>query len=151
MYQMVHDESMEHRVSATASAAPSDVWRLFTDMERWPELIGSITALRRLDTGPLTVGSEVQLKQPAFPPTRWRVTEMRPGRSFAWESASGGMTTVGDHIVEPHGGDGSLITLTLRTRGPLSGLMSALVGRRSLSYITMELDGFRRAAEAARA
>lgn len=141
---------MEHCVSATASAAPSDVWRLFTDPEQWPELIQSITSLRRLDSGPLAVGSEVQLKQPAFPPTRWRVTEMRPGRSFVWESASGGMTTVGGHIVEPHG-DGSLITLTLRTRGPLSGLMSALLSRRSLRYITMELDGFRRAAEAARA
>ena len=141
---------MEHRISATASAAPSDVWRLFTDVERWPELTESITALHRLDGGPLAVGSEVQLKQPAFPPTRWRVTELQPGRSFAWESVSGGMTTVGDHIVEPHG-DGSLITLTLRTHGPMSGLLSVLLGRRSLRYITMELDGFRRAAEAARA
>lgn len=141
---------MEHRVSATASAAPSDVWRLFTDVERWPELTESITTLRRLDGGPLTAGSEVQLKQPAFPRTRWRVTEMRPGRSFAWESTSGGMTAVGDHIVEPQG-NGSLITLTLRTHGPLSGLISLLLGRRSLRYITMELDGFRRAAEATRA
>ena len=110
----------------------------------------SITTLRRLDGGPLTAGSEVQLKQPAFPRTRWRVTEMRPGRSFAWESTSGGMTAVGDHIVEPQG-NGSLITLTLRTHGPLSGLISLLLGRRSLRYITMELDGFRRAAEATRA
>ena len=139
---------MEYRLSTAVNAAPADVWRLLTDVERWPELSKSITTLRRLDSGPLAVGSEVRLKQPAYPPTRWKVTELHPGRSFAWESASGGLTTVGDHIVEPDGG-GSRLTLTLSTRGPLSGLVTALLGRRSLRYVTMELDGFRRAAEAA--
>jgi len=48
----------------------------------------------------LAVGSEAVVRQPGLPRTRWRVTELEPGHSFTWESAAGGVTTAGSHIVE---------------------------------------------------
>ena len=105
---------MEYRVTATAGAPPAQVYRLFIDVERWPELTQSMRSVRRLDDGPIRVGSEATVRQPRLPSARWRVTEMEPDRRFAWETSAGGVTTVGDHLVEPDG-TGSRITLTLRT------------------------------------
>jgi hypothetical protein len=44
------------------------------------------------------------------------VTELEPGHSFTWESAAGGVTTAGSHIVEADG-QGAMITLTLSQHG----------------------------------
>lgn len=137
---------MEHQVSILANTSPEDVWRLFVDLERWPEMTKSMLEVRRLDSGPLRVGSEAIVRQPGLPRTRWRVTELQPGHSFTWESAAGGVTTAGSHIVEADG-QGAMITLTLSQHGPLAGVMGALVGRRARRYVSMEAEGFRRTAE----
>ena len=139
----------EHRVTTTANASPEDIWRLFADVERWPEISESLREVRRLDSGPLQVGSEAIVKQPRLPRTRWRVTKLEPGRSFTWEKSAGGMTTAADHIVEASG-EGSAITLTLQEHGPLVPLMNVVMGRLSRRYVTMEMEGFRKTAEAAR-
>jgi hypothetical protein len=92
---------------------------------------------------------EAIVKQPRLPRARWRVTELEPGRSFTWQTGSGGLTTAGGHVVEANG-QGSVITLTLRQHGPLARLVHALVGRRARRYLSMEIDGFRQTAESAR-
>lgn len=122
---------------------------MFVDVERWPEMTKSIREVRRVDGGPLRVGSEAIVKQPALPPARWRVTGLETDRSFTWETTVGGVSAVGCHIVEPNG-QGSTITLTLRQHGPLAGLVHVFLGRRSLRYLSMEMEGFRRTAESAR-
>lgn len=132
----------------SASASPEQVWALLVDVERWPELNKNITAARRVDEGPLRVGSEAIIKQPRQPSYRWRVTELAPGRSFTWQTSSGGVTTVGGHIVEADG-QGSVITLILRMRGPLAWLVYALTTRLARRSLAMEAAGFRRAAESA--
>jgi uncharacterized membrane protein len=92
------------------------------------------------------VGSEAVVRQPRLPSARWRVTELEPDRRFTWETSAGGVTTVGDHLVEPDG-PGSKITLTLRMGGPLSGVMSLLLGGLARRHASMELEGFRSAAD----
>jgi uncharacterized membrane protein len=140
---------MEYRVTTGADAPPDEVWRLFVDVERWPTMTESIRDVRRLDGGPLRVGSEAIVRQPRLPRARWRVTELEPGRSFVWETTAGGVTAVGGHTVEANG-RGSVITLTLRQHGPLAGLVHAFLGRLSQRYLSMEMEGFRRTAEQAR-
>lgn len=140
---------MEHRVTIAVDAPPERVWRLFLDVERWPEMTKSIREVRRMDGGPLHVGSEAIIEQPRLPRARWRVTELEPGRSFTWETTTGGVTTTGGHIVEPNG-QGSTITLTLRLHGPFARLVYAFVGHLSRRYLSMEMEGFRRAAESVR-
>jgi uncharacterized membrane protein len=139
---------MEYRVTATAGAPPAQVYRLFIDVERWPELTQSMRSVRRLDDGPIRVGSEAKVSQPRLPSARWRVTELEPDRRFTWQTSGGGVTTVGDHLVEPDGA-GSRITLILSLRGPLSGVMGLLMGGIARRYAAMELEGFRVAADAA--
>jgi ribosome-associated toxin RatA of RatAB toxin-antitoxin module len=58
---------MKHQVTATVGARPAEVWRLFADVERWPEMTPSIRQVRRMDTGPLRAGSEAIVKQPGLP------------------------------------------------------------------------------------
>jgi uncharacterized membrane protein len=139
---------MKHQVTATVGAPPAEVWRLFADVERWPEMTRSMREVRRMDTGPLRVGSEAIVKQPGLPRARWRVTEIEPDRSFTWETSAGGVTTAGGHLVEPNG-RGSKITLTLCQHGPLAGVAGLLLGRRARRYVSMELEGFRAASESA--
>lgn len=139
---------MEERVTTACKASPEEVYRLFVDVERWPQMTKSIREVRRLDSGPVRVGTEALVSQPRLPRNRWRVTELEPGRSFVWETKSGGMTTVGGHYVEPDG-QGSVITLTLDIRGPLARVVHALLGRQSERYLRMEMEGFRRTAESA--
>lgn len=133
-------------MTTTVSAPPESVWRLFTDLDRWPEMNQSIAELRRLDSGPLKIGTEAVIRQPPLPPARWRVTQLDPGRGFTWETRSPGVTAVGGHLVEPDG-QGSVITLTLDLRGPLAPLMRLFAGKLSRRNLTMELEGFRRASE----
>lgn len=140
---------MDLSVTTLVDAPPEQVWRLFTDVERWPEMIASVREARRIGTGPMRVGSEFIIKQPRLRRARWRVTELEPGRSFAWTTTSGGVSGDGGHIVEPNG-QGSKITITLRVYGPLAWLVYPFIGRLSQRYITMEMEGFRRTAESAR-
>jgi hypothetical protein len=58
------------------------------------------------------------------------------------------VTTVGDHLVEADG-QRAVITLTLRQRGPLARLTDAITSRLARTYLSMELEGFRRAAGSA--
>ena len=141
---------MENRVITAVDAPPEEIWPLFIDLERWPEMSESITSVRRLDSGPLQVGSEAEVKQPRLPLARWRVTELDPGRSFTWETTVGKVTSVGGHQVAATS-QGSEITLTLSMHGPLAGLTSVLMSRVSHRNLVKEADGFRRAAESARA
>lgn len=141
---------MEHQVQTAAQAPPEDVWRLFVDVERWPQMTKSISEVRRLDGGPFRVGSVAMVRQPRLPKVRWRVTELDPGRSFTWETVNTGLaTSVAWHIVEASG-PGSMITIGLRLKGPLAGVTGVLLGGRARRNITMEADGFRRTAEAPR-
>jgi uncharacterized membrane protein len=137
---------MEHHVT-TAVGAPEAVWSLFVDVERWPEMIESVSDVRRVDSGPLRVGSEAIVRQPRLPQARWRVTEMEPGHSFLWQTSFPGVTSVGGHTVDADG-QGSVMTLTLRMHGPLARPIFALTRARSRRYLAMEAAGFKRAAEA---
>jgi len=130
-------------------APAQDVWRLFVDVERWPELTESMREVSRVDSGPLRIGSEALIKQPGLARARWKVTELDPGRSFIWETTAAGVTSIGGHLVEP-GEAGSTITLSLRQTGPLAGIVGRLLGSRINRYLTMELKGFRRGAESER-
>jgi uncharacterized membrane protein len=141
---------MEYVLTVACDAPPEQVWPLFVDVERWPEMTKSVREARRVDSGPLRVGSEAIIKQPRLPRARWRVTELGPGHSFTWENKSGGVTGVGGHIVVADG-PGSKITITLRLHGPMARLVYAFTARLSRRYLSMEIEGFRRTAESVRA
>jgi len=109
-----------------------------TDVERWRDWIDVYEEVRRGEPGPLQVGSSTHVKQRGLAAGDWTVTELDPGRMFAWESKQPGVRILGRHLVTPEPGGGSRLTLELEITGLLSGLVSALYGKRSRAYVDLE-------------
>ena len=136
----------EHSTEIAASAAT--VWRLTTDVERWPALFPTVTSVQRETPGELAIGSTAMIKQPGQRATRWTVTAIEPDRRFEWEASVYGVRTVARHLIEPTA-TGATNTLVLELSGRGAGLMGRLVGRKLRKVLGAENDGFRRAAELA--
>jgi uncharacterized protein YndB with AHSA1/START domain len=127
----------------TDIAAPVDrVWQVMSDIERWREWTPSVTGVKRLDTGPLAVGSRAVIHQPKFPPALWEVSAIEPGRSFTWISVAPGLRVIGHHAVEPTAG-GSRATLSLDLQGVLGGLWGRMTKNITARYLGFEAQGLK--------
>lgn len=135
---------MHHRVSRSAAAEIDAVWSVMSAVERWPEWTRSMRSVQ-LD-GPLAVGAIATVRQPRLPVARWTVTEVDPGRSFAWESLVTGLHTVARHEVTSAPGGTTQITLSIDQTGPLAGPMRLLIGGLTKRYMAMEAEGLAAAA-----
>jgi hypothetical protein len=126
-------------------APPQQVLAVLFAVERWPEWTSSITSIRRLDAGPLAVGSRAKIRQPKLMPAVWKVTELdKPEDSFG--SPSPGVRIVGDHLIDA-GADGSKAALSLRYSGLFAPILSQFYGRLSEHYLSLEANGLRKRCE----
>ncbi len=137
-------------VTVDIAAPPERVWQILLDVESWPRWTTSMRSVRRLDPGPLRIGSRARIKQPGLPVMVWEVTELDEGTGFSWVARSPGVDATGLHQVEA-APSGSQLTLTVSWTGVFAGLAGALAGKRTREYLTLEADGTRAAAEAAAA
>ena len=137
---------MEYQVSIDIDAPADAVWPVMSDGERWHEWTASVTSVRRLDRGPLRIGSRVLIRQPRFPPAVWTVTALEPGRRFVWKSGMPGMWVYGDHAVSPLA-SGTRATLTLTYEGLLARIMGRMTRGITLRYLNMEASGLKRRSE----
>ena len=137
---------MEYQVSIDIDAPADAVWPVMSDGERWHEWTASVTSVRRLDRGPLRIGSRALIRQPRFPPAVWTVTALEPGRRFVWKSGMPGMWVYGDHAVSPLA-SGTRATLTLTYEGLLARIMGRMTRGITLRYLNMEASGLKRRSE----
>lgn len=79
---------------------PERAWALLTDVDRWPDWGPSISSAA-LDAGVLAAGSAGTVRTVLGPALRFRVTQFRPGRYWAWSVA--GVPATG-HRVDPAAG-----------------------------------------------
>jgi uncharacterized protein YndB with AHSA1/START domain len=138
---------LEYEESIEIDAPPERVWAVLSDVERWPEWTASMTTVERLDEGPLALGSRARVKQPHLRPVEMTVTELDEGRSFAWTNTQPGVTTLGDHRVEPLGEGRSRATLILRQHGFATPLIKLFYDRMIRRYVRMEAEGLKQRAE----
>ena len=139
---------MKAITSITIDAPIERVWQIMSDVERWPEWTASISSVQRLDRGPFQVGSSARIKQPKLATMVWTVTDIQPGRSFIWQAHSGGMTSIGEHVIEPGPGNSVTVTLSATATGWLAPHVNRLYGRLGQSYVEMEAAGLKRRSEA---
>jgi uncharacterized membrane protein len=134
--------------SGVTIAAPADhVWRVFTDVERWPEWTASITRASMVTGDELHIGTAVRITQPRLPVLTWVVTELDPGVSWTWVAQSPGATTSAIHLVQRV----DEVTTRVEQRIEQAGLIGVLAGRvmraTTRRYLELEAAGLRRRCE----
>lgn len=136
----------DYSVSVEITAPPERVWSVMVDGERWPEWTASVTSVKRLDSGPLRIGSRARIRQPRVPPAEWRVTELNEGRSFTWATGSALARATARHQVEAIP-SGSRATLSISYAGLLGGVVSRLTSALNDRYLALEAAGLKARSE----
>jgi uncharacterized membrane protein len=135
-------------VTIDIAAPPERVWQVVTDVEDWPRWTASMSAIKRLDDGPLRMGSRARIKQPGLPVLVWEVTELDEGTSFTWVTHTPGVASTAAHLVSATA-NGSRLTLSVTWTGIFGGLTGALMGKRTRKSLTVDADGHKACAETA--
>jgi hypothetical protein len=123
------------------------VWDVTTDIVGLPEATPTVTKAEPLDPLPLGVGGRARLTQPGLSTRVWTVTEVEPGRVFAWATTVMGVRMTGRHELRAVA-DGCENVLSVELSGPGAGLLGRLSRTRMTRSLETENAGFRRVAEA---
>ncbi len=130
------------RQSIDIAAPPDRVFDVMQDVERWHEWTPSISGIRRIGGGPFGVGARALVRQPKFPPALWTVTDLQPGRSFAWVSRAPGLRVTGVHTAEPSA-HGTRATVGIDIEGLFAGPWARLTRAITERYLAFEVQGLK--------
>ncbi len=136
---------MNYVTTIDTSADLATTWRAVTDVESWPQWTASMTSVTLLGDAGLTTGARARVKQPKLPTTIWQVSELRDGEEFTWVAHSPGVRTAGRHLLSRNPDGTTRITLEIDQRGPLAGLVGALLGGLTRRYLDLEAKGLKAA------
>lgn len=132
--------------------APIDlVWRVWTDVERWPQWMESMDHVDLASSGgaiegePLQLGSKVWIAQPRMANATYEVTELTPGRSWTWVAHSPGTTTTITHELTATGAAATRTDTTVDITGPIGAIAGFAVRKRAQRYLEMEAVGLQAA------
>jgi uncharacterized membrane protein len=128
------------------AAPPEVVWAVMSDVEGWPRWTASVSSVELVTPGPLRVGSVAKVKQPKLASATFVVDGYEEGRSFSWTASAAGVTSTGDHRIEPTA-TGSRVTLVLHQSGALAGFVGLAYAKLIRRYVRMEAEGLKREAE----
>ena len=136
----------QFRVTIEIEAPPQRVWSVMNDVEHWPEWTPSVTSVKRLDSGPLRIGSRARIKQPKLMPAVWEVVALEEGKNFTWITKSPGVRVSGFHSVEPNGNT-SRATLAIDFAGVLAPLVAWITRNLNERYLNFEANGLKQRCE----
>jgi uncharacterized membrane protein len=137
---------MDINDTITIDAPVERVWALTVDLDQLPAITPTVSAVERLDDGPVAVGSRARLRQPGLPPRVWTVEVVDEPHRFAWATSLLGVRMVGVHELTPLDADRCQLTLRVLLEGRGSGLLAKLGGASIARSLAAENLGFRQAA-----
>lgn len=124
-----------------SSLSADSLWERVRNIEEWPKRTPSITSAEILGDGTLARGSEIVIKQPGAPESKWIVTEYSEGNSFTYEMRRAGLVTTAFHVVEAEMPTGSSLTLIFSMQGRLAKVLGVLMGRKVRKFLQLEAEG----------
>ncbi len=129
-------------VTASGPHPVEQVWGLVSDLERWGELLPTVTSVRRLGgPEPTGVGSVFEVRQPRLPVANYEVTSWVAGQGFTWLARSTGLVSIATHTVTATP-DGSRVHLQFHWEGPLAPLVRLAASRMTRRYLEIEANTF---------
>jgi Polyketide cyclase / dehydrase and lipid transport len=137
---------MAHVRSRETTAAPEEVWKIWSDPSTWPEWNPDVLSVR-LD-GPFAPGTTGQMRTKAGGQHRIRLDSVEPGRAFQLTSTALPMSQFSFRCEIVPIGTGSRISQAVTINGPLAFLLSPMMGEKVADSFGPLLDGLARRAEA---
>jgi Polyketide cyclase / dehydrase and lipid transport len=116
--------AVEHSVETSARAQA--VWRLWADVERWPEWNAGVERIEL--RGPFAVGSTILMTPPGDEPVELRIAETIEPGLFVDEADGGDFVVRTTHRVEVVGDERSRITYRMEITGPAAETVGPEIG-----------------------
>lgn len=128
-------------IQRTSDLSVEELWTRVVQIEKWPLYTASITSAKILGDGSLVMGSRIVINQPGAPEATWTVTELAEGKSFTYEMRRAGLVSIAEHVVDAHGENGSILTLTFSMHGRFAAIWALLMGKKIREYLQLEAEG----------
>src|SRR5256885_8677636 len=133
--------------SLETTAPPATVWRVWSDINRWPEWNPDMKE-SRLD-GPLKLGATGMINTKSGGKHDVVVTHFQDGRSFELESTALPGTKMAIRATIAPSGAGTRISQGFEPRGLLAPLVGPMMSGHILKTFNAVLDGLKRKVETA--
>jgi hypothetical protein len=130
----------------TFEAHPATVWRIWTDVARWPEWDAS-KEIAQMD-GEFEAGTSGWVKKHNALGGTFTITEVEPGRRWFSESPLPLGRVIFDHIVEPLPGGQVRVVKGVQVEGGSAGLFRVLAAPRMRRDIDATLTALQERAQA---
>ncbi len=139
---------MAFREASLETKAPADrVWRVWSDVNRWPEWNPDMKE-SRLD-GPLKLGATGMINTRSGGKHAVVVTHYQEGRSFELESTAMPGTKMAIRATIAPSGSGTTITQGFEPRGLLAPVVGPMMGGMILKTFNSVLNGLKQKVESA--
>ena len=117
--------------TAQAPVSPEAVWRLWSEVELWPDWNPDIETIT-ID-GPFAAGSKFVMNPDGDEPVQMTLEEVVPGTSFTDLAEFDGLVIRTIHLMEPAEGGNLRITYAMEITGPDADTTGAEVGEQITS------------------
>ena len=132
--------------STSITANAEVVWRVLSEVSRWPEWLPTVSTVEPLDGKVLSIGSRFVVHQPKLRPATWVVTELAE-RHFVWVARSPGLVMVAEHTVTQHSSATSRVILRFSFNGLLGGIIGRVFRSVTQNYLAQEASALKQRVE----
>jgi len=112
--------------TAETTAAPEAIWRVWSDVERWPEWNADLE--RAELTGPFAAGSTITMFPKGQDPIELRVAEASEPEAFVDQADLGDVVVRTIHRLEPLEGGRVRVTYRMEITGPGADTLGPQIG-----------------------